>query len=68
MTYIYRIKTVMTHLHHHRLEKDLDPTMVNPDVVVADKEVITEDDHKDHGLRTAVTITTMTILIDFEVE
>ena len=62
------MQIAMIRLHHYLLEKDLDLTMVNPDVVEADKEMVVGDNQLDHGLRTTMMITVTTILIDPEVE
>ena len=63
------MQIAMTRLRHYLLEKDLDLEMaVNRDVVGVDKEVMTEEDHKDRGLRMTMMTITTTTLIDDEVE
>ena len=50
--------TATTHLHHCLLEKGLDQTMVKPDVVEADKEMVVGDVHLDHDQKpTMIAIT-----------
>ena len=41
--------TGVTHLHHYLLEKGLDRTMVKPDAVEVDKEMVVGDVNLDHN-------------------